>query len=62
MTRARVLATLTGLTLVGALAAPALAGPLPAENRREGACLRLDPDENTREGICVYVPITLPID
>ena len=62
MSRRTLLATVTGLTLVGALAAPALAGPLPTQDRREGGCIRLDPDENSREGICAYVPITLPID
>lgn len=60
MTRRNLLTALTGLTLIGALGAPALAGPVPAQDRRESACLRLDPDENQREGICVWVPITLP--
>lgn len=60
MTRRGVLTTLTGLTLIGALGAPALAGPVPAQERRESVCLRLDPDENQREGLCVWAPITLP--
>ncbi len=60
MTRRGLLTALTGLTLIGTLGAPALAGPVPAQERRESVCLRLDPDQNQREGICVWAPITLP--
>ncbi len=60
MSRRTAITALTGLLLLGASGAPAVAGELlrPDDDGRTTLCLRTDAEDSpTAKGFCVWIPV-----